>query len=70
MGGDMYKRIIRFNPSDFLLIEKLSDESAGELFKALFESAYEEEFFEFDPDDELEILYSFFTARARDQDLF
>lgn len=70
MSGDMYKRIIRFNPSDFLLIEKLSDERAGELFKTLFESAYVEEFFEFDDDEELESLYSFFTARARDQELF
>ena len=69
MTGEMCKKIVCFNPSDFLLIEKLSDERAGELFKTLFESAYEEEYFEFD-DEELESLYNFFTERAREQDLF
>ena len=69
MTGEMCKKIVCFNPSDFLLIEKLSDERAGELFKTLFESAYVEKLFEFD-DEELESLYSFFTARAREQDLF
>lgn len=68
MRGDMYKRIIQFNPSDFLLIEKLSNERAGDLFKCLLESAYTQDIYCFEDDEELDNLYSFFVSRSRDQE--
>ena len=70
MTRDSCKKLVQFNPSDFLLIKNLSNERAGDLFKCLLKSAYMQDEYGFKDDKELDNLCLFFIQRAEEQDIF